>query len=255
MSSATITHLARYPVKGLSADLLETVTLAPGETMPLDRIYAIENGASRFDPNDPKPLPKTCFLMLMRNERLASLESRFDPDTHALTLLRAGRQVAQGILTTKLGRQLVEQFLAAYMKTDLRGAPRILTASGHSFSDVEAKCLHVISLASLRDLERRIGRPLDPRRFRANVHIDGLPPWAENDWIGKRLRMGGVEVEGIERTGRCDATSVDPATAQRDIAVPKLLLRELGHSDFGVYVRVAGAGTIAVGDPVAPPAD
>ena len=130
MSTLTVPHITalyRYPVKGLSAEALGETVLSPGETVPCDRIYAIENGPGRFDPEHPRHLPKVNFLMLMRNERLATLETRFDEASHVLTILRQGKQVARGALRERLGRQMVEQFLGAYMKDALRGPPRIVT--------------------------------------------------------------------------------------------------------------------------------
>lgn len=249
LSPATVAALFRYPVKGLSAEPMQHVSLVAGETMPLDRAWAIENGPGRFDPAQPRHLPKINFLMLMRNERLASLQTRVD-EAGVLTILRGGKQVARGDLNTAMGRQLIEQFLAAYMQADLRGAPKIVAAEGHSFSDVAAKCLHIINLDSVAALDRVAGRRIDPARFRANVHLDGLAPWAEFDLVGKRVHLGAVEVEVFTRTMRCEATSVDPVTAQRDTAVPALLQRSFGHTDFGVYARVVRGGTLAVGDVV-----
>ncbi len=251
MSDAKIAALMRYPVKGMSADVLERVTLKAGETMPFDRAYAIENGAGRFVPEAPKHLPKINFVMLMRNERLASLQSKFDPETATLTIMRAGKQVARGNLETSIGRQLIEQFIAAYMKADLRGAPKITSAAGHSFSDVAIKCLHVINLTSVRELERIAGHIIDPLRFRANVHLEGFPAFAEIGWIGRKLTLGGVETEVVDRTVRCEATNVDPTTAQRDMAIPALLQRTWGRSDFGIYCKVIGGGDIAQGDTAA----
>lgn len=250
MPDATIAALYRYPIKGMTAHAMQNVALETGGTMPLDRAYAIENGPGRFDPDNPRHLPKINFVMLMRNERLAGLEARFvDADT-TLTLLRAGRQVARGNLSTPLGRKLVEQFLAAYMAGNLRGAPRIVSAPGHSISDVAVKCLHLVNLASVRELERVAGRSLDPLRFRANVYLDGMPAFAERQWVGKSLRLDGVAVEVVDRTIRCEATNVDPATAQRDTAIPAILQRAWGHTDFGVYAVVTAGGTISVGGPV-----
>jgi uncharacterized protein YcbX len=181
MIQPNVHSLFRYPVKGMTPERLETARLQVGATMPFDRAYAIENGSGRFDPEDPKYLPKINFLMLMRNERLASLEARFEDSSHTLTILRAGRQVAKGNLSTAIGRQLVEQFLAAYMRDDLRGAPKIVSAPGHSFSDVALNCLHIVNLASVQELTRAAGRAVDPLRFRANVYVAGLPPWVETD--------------------------------------------------------------------------
>jgi uncharacterized protein YcbX len=245
-----VLSLYRYPIKGLTPEPLAEVMLAAGETMPADRAYAIENGAGRFDPEHPRHLPKINFLMLMRDERLATLEARFDDATQTLSILRAGKQVARGQLSTLVGRQMIEQFLAAYMKGSLRGAPKVVVAEGHSFSDVSAKCLHIVNLASLRDLERVTGRQIDPLRFRANVYLDGVPAWEEFRWLDRGLKLGDVEVQVFDRTTRCDATNVDPATGVRDMAVPALLQRHFGHADFGVYAKVTSGGRLAVGDAV-----
>jgi hypothetical protein len=240
-------------VKGLSPELLAEVALTPGEAIPLDRAWAIENGPGRFDPQSPRPLPKVNFLMLMRNERLATLETRLEPGTSTLVILRQGRQVARGDLATRLGRQMLEQFLAAYMKDALRGPPRIVSAPGHMFADVPVKCLHLVNLASVRDLERVAGRPIDPRRFRANLVLDGVPAWSEHDWVGQQIGAGATRLEVIDRTERCEAINVDPATGARDMGLPALLQRTWGHVDFGVYARVAVGGILRIGDIIGPP--
>ncbi len=247
---ARVTALYRYPVKGLSAQAMESAQLSAGETIAFDRAWAIENGPGRFDPDEPKHLPKIAFLMLMRDERLASLAADFDDETTTLTLKREGRQVAKGNLSTRIGCQMIEQFVSEYMKDSLRGPPKIVSAPGHSFSDVAEKCLHIINLASLREIERVAGRPIDPLRFRSNVVIDGAEPWAEFNWVDKPLSIGGAKFKVLERTVRCAATGVNPETAERDIAVPRILERTWGHSDFGVYATVSEAGEIAVGDEV-----
>jgi uncharacterized protein YcbX len=249
-SGPNVRGLYRYPIKGLSPESLERMPLRAGGTAPFDRAYAIENGPGRFDPEHPAHLPKIHFLMLMRDERLATLETRFDDTTETLTILRAGKQVARGDLRTPVGRRMIEQFLSAYMQDELRGAPRVVSAPGHSFSDVAAKCLHVVSLASLRELERVVGRPVNPLRFRPNLIIDGAEPWAEFDWIGKSIQAGAVRLDVFKRTERCAATNVDPDNGKRDMAIPAALQRAFGHTEFGVYARVAADGTIARGDPV-----
>jgi MOSC domain-containing protein len=245
-----VTALYRYPVKGMSAQALSKVHLKAGETMPLDRAWAIENGPGRFDPLAPKHLPKVAFLMLMRNERLASLSAEFDEATTTLTLRRDGRQVARGNLATRIGCQLIEQFIAAFMKDSLRGPPKIVSAEGHSFSDVAAKCLHIANLASVRELERVSARDVDPLRFRPNLLFEGTEPWEEFDWIGRTIRIGTMRLEVFSCTVRCDATNVDPTTASRDMAIPAILERNWGHTHFGVYARVIEGGEIAIGNGV-----
>lgn len=246
--SGRITALYRYPVKGLSAHPLESIELSAGQEMPYDRAWAIENGSGRFDPSAPKHLPKVAFVMLMRDERLAALEAEFDETTSTLTLKRDGRQVARGNLSTRIGCQMIEQFLSAYMKGTLRGPPKIVSAPGHSFSDVAAKCLHILNLASLREVERVAGRSIDPLRFRPNVIVDGIAPWAEFTWIDKSILAGSLKLEAFDRTQRCDATNVEPNTGNRNMALPAILERNWGHTDFGIYAKVKTSGTLSVGD-------
>ncbi len=248
-----ITALYRYPVKGLAPERLDETQLRPGETIPFDRNWAIENGPGRFDAQNPLHLPKINFLMLMRNERLAALDMTFDEESKTLTLLRDSKQVAKGALDTLIGRQLIEQFMAGYMADDLRGAPRIVHAPGHSFSDVAAKCLHIVNLASVRELERVAGRPIDPLRFRANVYVEAPEPWMEFDWVGAEIALGPARLEVFARTDRCEATNVDPETGNRDMAVPALLERVLGQRDFGLYATVNSGGRICVGDELSIP--
>ena len=242
-----VSALYRYPVKGLSPEPLESVSLAAGQTLPFDRAYAIENGAGRFETTAPRHLPKVNFLMLMRDERLATLKTKFDDLTEMLTIFRDGKQVARGQLSTPLGRQLIEQFIAAYMKAELRGAPKIVSAPGHSFSDVAAKCVHLVNLASVRELERIVGRPVDPLRFRANLYLEGVSPWAELGWPDKELRIGEVKLSVFACTSRCEATNVDPATGARDMAIPAHLVRTWGHQDFGIYAKVVTGGEVGIG--------
>ncbi len=243
-----IAKLVHYPVKGLSGFAKDQAALIAGQGMPLDRIYAIENGSHRFDVQKPKWFPKTHFLQLMRNERLASLVTAFDEESHTLTLFRDGKQVAKGSLRTKLGRQIIEQFLAGYMKADLTGPPRIVCAEGHSFTDIAKKALHLVNLQTVRDLSRVIGFELDPLRFRANVYIDGLPAWQERNWLGKTIVCGDVHLKVFAETCRCEATSVDPKTAQRGLSVPSALLRTWGHDKVGLYAEVVRGGIISTGD-------
>ncbi len=244
----TIALLEHYPIKGLSGLAAAKAALTEGEGMPLDRIYAIENGSHRFEAHSPKWFPKTHFLQLMRNERLAGLALTFEEESHTLTLYRDRKQVAKGSLKTRLGRQLVEQFLSAYMKADISGPPRIVFAEGHRFTDIAAKALHFVNLETVRDVSRVTGLDLDPLRFRANVYFEGTPAWQERKWLGKTIICGDCEFAVFKETERCEATSVDPNTGKRGLSVPSALLRSWEHKKLGFYAKVTRGGTISIGD-------
>ncbi len=245
----TVTGLYRYPVKGLSGEELPSVALAAGTCFPLDRAYALAHGSTDFNPAAPAFLPKTSFLMLARNPKLAALETRLDND-HVLTVLRDGRQVARGSLDQPVGRKLIEQFFAAFLAGEVRGAPKLVHADDHEFSDTGDNLVSVINLASVRDLERVAGATVDPMRFRGNIYVDGGPAWSEFAWVDKDITVGGVRLRVLDRTGRCPATNVDPKTGVSDMNLPRTLQRAYGHADMGVYAQVIEAGEIAHGDTV-----
>ena len=246
-----INALYRYPVKGLSGELLDRAILKADAYFPGDRLFALENGPSGFDEAAPEHQPKLKFLMLMRNERLAKLETRFDDITQTLTILRDSKQVARGDLSAPLGRTIIEQFFAAFMKDELRGAPKLLTApENFRFTDSKNGFISFINLASVRDIGRVCGVELDPVRFRGNILIDGLEPWQEFDFVGKGIKIGDAEVEVTKRIDRCAATNVNPTNALRDLNIPQTLLRAFGHVDCGLYARIRKSGEIKPHDKI-----
>jgi uncharacterized protein len=250
-ANAKIHAIYRYPVKGLSPEPLARTTLAVQDTLPADRLYAIENGPSGFDPAAPRHQPKQRYLMLMRNERLAQLRTRFDDSNHTLAVEAQGREVARGDLRTPAGRAVIERFFAVFCGDELRGAPKVLHAPGFSFSDVARKVVSIINLASVAAVEGAVGRPVHPLRFRANVYVAGWPAWHEFDLVGREIALGGSAwLKIIKPIVRCAATNVDPDTGMRDLSIPDTLIRSFGHADCGVYGEVVQAGDIARADDV-----
>jgi uncharacterized protein YcbX len=247
---AIIKSLYRYPVKGLSPQPLQRTRLSVGQTVPADRLYAIENGPTGFDPAQPAYFPKQRFLMLMRNERLAALRTDYDEASHTLVVHWQGREAACGDLRTAEGRAAIERFFASYCADELRGPPKVLFGQGHSFSDVARKVVSIINLASVAAVETAAGVPVNPLRFRGNIYVAGWPAWHEFDLIDRELVAGGARLKVVKRIQRCAATDVDPQTGIRDLTIPRMLMQRFGHADCGVYAEVVGAGDIAIGDVV-----
>ena len=245
-----IAQICRYPVKGLSAETLAAVTLTPGESLPEDRRFALARAGTPFDPMAPEWLPKSHFLMLMKNERLALLESHYDAATGMLEIWRGGKRVARGAITTPVGRAVIEDFFSAFMRVESLGKPKLVEAPGHVFSDNREKVVSIINLASVADLARIVGRPVDPLRFRANIYVEGLAPWTEFDWLDHDITIGTTCLKVVRRIPRCPATDVDPATGARDMNIPKTLKSAYGHVDMGVYATVKTGGTLAAGDDI-----
>jgi len=247
---AQIDSIYRYPVKGLSPERLPRAALTIGQTIAGDRKYAIENGPSGFDPLEPRHQPKQRYLMLMKNERLATLDTRYDDMTQQLVIRAEGEEAARGDLGTIEGRAAIEAFFTRFSADDLHGPPKVLQADGFSFSDVAKKVVSIINLASVADLETATGVPVHPLRFRGNVYVSGWPAWHEFDLLNQEISLGDAQVKIIKRIVRCAATNVDPDTGIRDLNIPQTLMRTYGHADCGVYAEVITGGTIKDGDDI-----
>jgi uncharacterized protein YcbX len=252
---AHIAEIYRYPVKGLSGEPQQRVSVPVGEVIPYDRAFTIENGPSGFNPELPEHVPKIAFLMLMRNERLAELHTRFDDTTHVLTIQRNAEVVAEGRLDTEEGRRTIDRFFEVFSAADLRGPPRILVApTGYSFSDTRGppkKVLSVINLASVRGIGEVVEAEVNPLRFRGNLYVADLPAWEEFEWVGKQVVVGDLLCEVTKRIDRCAAVNVDPFTGVRDLNIVKTMMKAFNHIDCGVYLKVLAGGDVAVGDTIA----
>jgi uncharacterized protein len=250
---ARLESIYRYPVKGLSPERLERARLTAGEYFPGDRLFAVENGPSGFEPAAAVHQPKTKFLMLMRDERLATLRTRYDDATGTLSIQQDNREAVRADLATKEGRLAIEAFFRRFMPNDLRGPPKVLSApAGYRFTDSRSGFVSIINLASVAELETVIGAPVNPLRFRANLYVRGWPAWSEFDLVDRAFSIGGVRLKGLKRIVRCAATNVDPDTGMRDLTIPTTLMQNFDHMDCGIYAEVIEAGDIAPGDSVNP---
>jgi uncharacterized protein YcbX len=249
---STVTALYRYPVKGFTPEPLETVDLTPGEAFPFDRAYAVAHGDTVFDPAAPAPLPKYKFAMLMRNERIAALRTRFDETTRSFLVTSPDGREQSFKLEAADGRAGLAAFIDGYLTGEMRAGAKVVSAPGQMFSDVPQKYVSLINVASCAALDPLASQVVDPLRFRANVYFSGIPAWEELGWVGRTLRVGTVELTVTKRIVRCAATNVNPDTAARDLEIPALLAENFGHSDNGIYAQVTRAGTIRPGDRIAP---
>ena len=246
-----VSALYRYPVKGLSPEPIERAELATSGFFPGDRLYAIENGPSGFNAVAPRHQPKTKYLMLMRDEALARLRTRYDDATATLTVEGCGERQAFR-LDTEAGRDGLADLMRRFVPESLRGEPKVLAAPPqYRFTDSPIGYVSLINRASVAAVEDYIGAPVDPLRFRGNLLVDGLAPFAELEMVGRVIEApSGLRLKITKRTVRCAATNVDPQTAERDMQIPATLLRHFGHSDLGIYAHVKTPGALAPGDSV-----
>jgi uncharacterized protein YcbX len=244
-----IASIFRHPVKGFSPERLERVRLDPALPFPCDRIFAVEDGPSGFDPDNPVHVSKTRFTVLARIAQVGAARTAYDEASGVLRATAPGQPDFAASLRDEAGREAFAAWLTVLLGPAADGPLRVIGApGGHRFLDHPQGQVSIINLASVRDLAARIGHAIDPLRFRANLYVEGWPAWVENDWAGRTLCLGGARARVFKPIVRCAATGVDPATAVRDLDLVKALFDHLGHVWCGVYVQVTQAGDVAAGD-------
>jgi uncharacterized protein YcbX len=248
---ARIVSLYRHPVKGFTPERLARVELVAGQCFPCDRLYAVEDGPSGFDPAAPDHVSKMKFTVLAKIPAVAKALTAYDEATGVFTAQAEGWPDFAGDLRDSDGRRGFEAWLGDLLGDEIQGPLRVIEGPGdHRFMDSRSGDVSIVNLASVRDLEAKLGRPLDPLRFRANLYVEGWPAWVENDWTGRTMRVGAATAEVLKPIVRCAATHVDPVTAERDIDLVKALFDNYGHMFCGVYLKVEQGGAVVEGDEV-----
>jgi uncharacterized protein YcbX len=113
----------------------------------------------------------------------------------------------------------------------------------------------IVTTQAMRWLNQRIGRRLEPDRFRSTFVIDSGadPSRRELAWLDRELRVGQARVRVQSAVSRCGVIDLDPLTGRRDAPVLKALAEsEAGNPrlEFGVDAVVTAPGRARVGDPV-----
>ncbi|KPQ18099.1 MAG: putative Fe-S protein [Rhodobacteraceae bacterium HLUCCO18] len=241
-----LTQIWRHPIKGIGAERLDHVGLKVDRPLPMDRAWAVlEEGGEAGEGWRP------CrnFIRGAKGPSLMAITARVEGDTIHLAhpdrpdiAIEPGTEGAAGALLA---------WLRPIYPEDRRPAAALVRAPDMGMSDAPFASVSILNEASLRALSQKIGQPLDPRRFRGNLWLDGLAPWEEFDLVGKRLRIGDAEFDIVEPIGRCRATEANPETGRRDAATLAALEDGWGHTEFGVYAMVRKGGRVATGDAAA----
>lgn len=239
-----LAQICRHPIKGHGRETLASVRLLAGECLPWDRHWAVAHEAARLEPGWN---PCVNFARGAKAPEVMAITSTLDEATATVTL----RHPVQGEITFRPDDpDELPRFLEwlGPLTPATRAKPVQIVKAGRGMTDSEFPSVSILSTASLADLSARMGQDLSPHRWRGNLWLDGAAPWAEFDWIGREIRIGGAVLRIEERITRCNATKVNPETGKPDADTLAALEAAFGHQDFGVYATVIQSGAIATGD-------
>lgn len=243
--TATLAHIFRHPIKAHGREELASVSLSAGQALPWDRHWAVAHAASHFDAEEPMWVSCANFQRAARTPALMAMTAAWDGARMRLAHPDLGEIDFDP--ETEAARFL--DWIAPISPTD-RFRPVALVRGPRAMTDSEFPSVSIKNLASNAALSAHMGVDLSIHRWRGNLWVDGLAPWAEVEWIGRDIRIGGAVLAVRERVGRCKATTANPDTGRVDADTLRALREVVGAQDFGVFAVVKTPGEIRPGDRV-----
>ena len=252
----TVESLWRYPVKSMRGEELDEV-FAGFSGVYGDRLFAFSSSAS------PKGFP---FLTGREQRQMLRYRPRFrQPEKAARPINQAeAEKLPPGVtplyaapddlmldVETPSGDALAidDSALIEALRQGI-DAKHQLTLLRSERALTDCRPLSIFGIQSARKLGEETGITVDKRRFRANVYLDLADGFAEDEFVGRSIRIGPkVIVSILERDPRCMMITLDPDTGEKEPALLKKVAQ--AHSGMaGVYGAVLVEGMVHKGDSV-----
>ncbi|RPE63184.1 hypothetical protein EDD53_2781 [Pacificibacter maritimus] len=259
-----ITRLTKYPVKSVAGYDLAMATFGP-LGIDQDRKWAVVYGsgiaATRRELSRLANLHAVCtdfgISLSFDGERIDVPWPSGAPTTaYVFSTKIEGVQDAGNYASHFLSSSLEREVRLVYMPDEVtRSVSSAYTDRPHATGFADGFPVLITSMPSLLALNAELQQPIEMRRFRPNIVIDGaFEPWAEDEW--RLIRVGTTILRVAKPCERCVMVTQDPVTGeQTDQREPLMTLRRLhrasnGKIIFGQNAVVEVEGTAKLGDEV-----
>ncbi|MHA3683275.1 MOSC domain-containing protein [Leucobacter sp. HY1910] len=237
-----VVALYKYPVKGFTPEPARSLTILPDGRVAGDRLFAFRFGdaATAEEQDGLDYWPKALGLSLQDFPALARLHVSFSHSTGRVTVHEGETLLVDALLADAAGRAKFCAAITEFVLASPEGRklarpgrlPLVLVGDGERsrFQDRPRGYVSLHGEASVAELEGALGTPIDDRRFRSNIVVEGLTAREELAWAGG-VRIGDVDFVARGPIVRCLATHANPDSGERDAPVLKTLTGTLGMSE------------------------
>ena len=248
----TVARLSIAPVKGLALEHPDEVELTPIGVVEDRRFFLIDDAGRLVDG--------------LLAGRLVQVAAHTDPDGAHLkmtfpdgTVVEDDVRPTEPVITRMYGRIVLGHLVDgpwAGALGPLAGRRVRLVRTNQPGGTREKHPATLITDGSLDLLGAHLGSgPVDGRRFRMLIELEGGGAHEEDRWIGRRVELGETVMLISKPVARCAITTQDPDSGKRDLDTLRTIisyrgLRDGENVDFGVYGEVEQPGRIRVGDAV-----
>ena len=264
MKEIKISHLFIYPVKSLAGISLQESAL-DGMGLKYDRRWMLVSPDGMF--LSQRKVPKMALIRTSLNELgKLTLSAKGQKDHHVAEINSNSKTMSVRIWKDTLEVKKVGQESDAWLSETLgidchlvfitddivRQCDLDYANEGDKTGFSDGFPILLISQASLDDLNTRLEKPVEMRRFRPNIVVKGCNPYDEDNW--KLFFTSSIEMKGVKLCSRCILTTVDPETGERSGEEPLATLstyRKQGRAiNFGLNVIQQSQGVLKVNDSI-----
>ena len=261
MTEATpyLSRIDIYPIKSLDRVAVRKTRVLPSGALEYDRAWAFFDAKGEFV--NAKSYPE-----------IQRIRADVDPEEPAVTLRDEG---GRGLESDKFRLDQNSAALESWMERYFGSAMTLKANTDLGFpDDTNSPGPTVISTATLTTVASWFGFSVDEtrRRFRANIELDGVPAFWEEQLFGVegtrvKFRIGDVIFEGINPCMRCTVPPRNPWTGEDDPAfvqrfrhlrrdtLPSWVVRERMTTYYRLSINTRAHGdqggkTLNIGDAV-----
>ena len=250
---AKVSSIHFSPIKSLSFQSAQTLTIKKDIGIEEDRIFAFSRGLNELDAKlvekDPSERELIHFLTLKNSPVLNKYDFKYENEL--ISILKDNKEIISYSIKEKenLSKKLLE------LEPGLPNPTYLLKNEIFPFYDTTnsssvSNTISLINLNSIKDFSEKINKDIEFKRFRGNIYIKDLKALEERNWINKVISINNTKFKVLKNIPRCSATNLKINSNEADINLPNLLKKIYGHIDMGIYLAPLNNGQIKVGDSI-----
>ena len=258
--SATISSINYCPVKSISFQTIDKCEIKKDIGIIGDRIFAFAKDlnldkAQQFEKSPEERKGKWNKVLTLKNSPVLN-KYNFLYKKNSLTLTLNDKEILTIDINELSERQLLSNKIIE-LENSLKEPIVLMKNEEFPFFDTSISnktvLSHSVSLLnnkSIEDFKNKINQKIEAQRFRGNIHIDGVEPWKEREWIGKIVKINGVSFKVEKNIPRCVAINLKPTTNDNSLNLLQSLKKNYNHFEMGIYLTALDDGEINLGDKV-----
>ncbi|WP_415308000.1 MOSC domain-containing protein [Candidatus Pelagibacter sp. Uisw_099_02] len=258
--SATISSINYCPVKSVSFQTINKCEIKKDIGIIGDRIFAFAKNLDSHKVQLFEKIPeerkgKWNKVLTLKNSPVLN-KYNFFYKKNRLTLTFKDKEILTIDINELSERQLLSNKIIE-LENSLKEPIVLMKNEEFPFFDTSISnkvdfinSVSLINIQSVSDFQKKTNEKVEISRFRGNICIDGIKPWAEREWIGKTIKINDISFKVEKNIPRCVAINLKPTTDDNSLNLLQSLKKNYNHFEMGIYLTALDDGEINLGDKI-----